>query len=141
MLISLVVLFLTGLLHIQVDGWRTGEHPDWGPGNHLGRNGVDHRHRHRHTKRSVPIEANEGRHSSQAYSLTLDPQSKFLLSWTPDYDHQQVHFRVEISQLAPQSWFALGFSERGEWPGSDLCVAWEDWKGTFLVQVIHYLNS
>lgn len=76
-----------------------------------------------------------------SYSLTLDPESNFQLYWTPEYEKRQVKFRVDIVQLNPQAWFALGFSDRGDWPGADLCVAWEDWKGGKIVQVAYrFLN-
>nr|CAG4646117.1 EOG090X0318 [Macrothrix elegans] len=75
--------------------------------------------------------------NSLAYILTLDPHSNYRLHWTPDYEQQQVHFRMEVLHSNPQSWFAFGFSDRGEWTGSDVCVAWEDWKGGLHVQDAH----
>lgn len=87
-----------------------------------------HDHRHHHMKkRSIT--------TSLAYSIHLDPDSNLKLSWTPDYEGQTVHFRLEVARSLPQSWYALGFSDRGEWAGADLCVAWEDWKGNLIVQV------
>ncbi len=102
----------------------------------------DHHHRHRHiNKRSASNSEFENSRQHQqrhplAYSLTLDPDSKFRLYWTPDFDRQEIHFRVDISDSSPQSWFALGFSDRGDFAGADLCVAWEDWKGAFITQVL-----
>lgn len=117
-MLILASLVLTGCVHLIVHGWNleTDTMPN------------QHHHRHGHNKRSVD--------ESLAYSLTLDPDSKFLLSWTPDYENQQVHFRVDMGNSTPQSWFALGFSDRGDWAGADVCVAWEDWKGSFIVQVV-----
>ncbi len=96
-------------------------------------------HRHGHNKRSVL--SDDGILASHqqrklAYWLSLDPDSNFHLSWTPDFQREQIQFRVDVRRSPPQSWFALGFSDRGDWAGSDLCVGWEDWKGTFIVQVL-----
>ena len=96
---------------------------------------------HRHVKRSAPSSAkakqNIKHKKEYAYSLVLDPESNFRLHWTPDYGNRQVKFRIDILQLAPQAWFALGFSDRGDWPAADLCVAWENWKGAKIVQVLY----
>jgi hypothetical protein len=75
-----------------------------------------------------------------AYSISLDPDSNFHLSWTPDFQREQILFRVDVRHSPPQSWFALGFSDRGDWTGSDLCVGWEDWKGSLIVQVFYFLK-
>ena len=141
-----LALFLTGFMYFSTDGWPLSEEK---LKNELTNSSSDDtpsvmpadQHRHHHEKRSVPDgvfqRQKEPQHRSLAYSLTLDQESKFRLSWTPDYERQQVHFRVDISHSPPQSWFALGFSDRGEWIGSDICVAWEDWKGALVIQVIH----
>ena len=82
---------------------------------HGNRTEKEDRHRHGHNKRSASDISDEG-------STT-----------------EEIQFRVEISQSMPQSWFALGFSDRGDWAGADLCVGWEDWKGSFIVQVNLFL--
>lgn len=95
-------------------------------------------HRHGHNKRSVVSDdemVSTDQQRKLAYSLPLDPDSNFRLSWTPDFQREQIQFRVDVGRSPPQSWFALGFSDRGDWAGSDLCVGWEDWKGTLIVQV------
>lgn len=70
-----------------------------------------------------------------AYSLVLDPDSNFRLDWSPDYTSNEVHFQLIGKHLSPQTWMAVGFSDRGLWNNADLCVAWEDWKGFLHVQV------
>ena len=70
-----------------------------------------------------------------AYSLTLDAESNFQLYWTPIFRDKYVEFRVDLRNISPQSWFAIGFSDDGQWRNANLCVAWEDWKGVFHVQV------
>ena len=108
---------------------------------HGNRTEKEDRHRHGHNKRSASDISDEGSTTDQhhqkklAYSLPLDPDSNYQLSWTPDFQKEEIQFRVDISQSMPQSWFALGFSDRGDWAGADLCVGWEDWKGSFIVQV------
>nr|CAG4647751.1 EOG090X0318 [Moina brachiata] len=93
---------------------------------------------HHQSKRSLPakLKANN-KHKEHPYSLILDPDSNYRLYWTPDYENRQIKFQVDISRLAAQSWFALGFSDRGDWPGADLCVAWENWKGARIIQDAH----
>jgi len=80
------------------------------------------------------------------YSITLDPMSNLRLDWTVDYDDDCVCVELHAKELPPQSWLAVGFSDRGDWSSADLCVAWEDWKGFLHVQVtiisrISLLNS
>ena len=70
------------------------------------------------------------------YSITLDPMSNLRLDWTVDYDQDCVCMQLLAKNLQPQSWLAVGFSDRGDWSSADLCVAWEDWKGFLHVQVL-----
>lgn len=88
-----------------------------------------HSHEHHVTKRS------SGHPEILEYSIHLDLESNMRLSWTPDYIKREVHFRLEVAHSPPQFWYAVGFSDRGDWAGADLCVAWEDWKGNLVVQV------
>lgn len=144
--LSLMILFFTtAFVHdsVQQSPDYLDEPLDWRNKSASHRDGQDDRlHRHGHAKRSVDDFSDDERH---IYALTLDPDSKFKLSWTPDFQRQQVKFHVDISHSAPQSWFALGFSDRGDWPGADLCIGWEDWKGSLVVQVrskgSNYLNQ
>nr|CAG4650823.1 EOG090X0318 [Simocephalus serrulatus] len=135
MLVIYMALCLTGLVNIPVGfGWPVSELVD---------EENQPRHRHGHIKRSIAntVTGFDQQRHSLAYSLTLDPDSNFRLSWTPDYERQQVHFRVDIINSPPQSWFAMGFSDRGDWSGADLCVAWEDWKGALIIQDAHVDES
>ena len=46
---------------------------------------------------------------------------------------------IEVSAaLSPAQWLAVGFSERGELPGADLCVLWVDWRRHVRLQVGSY---
>lgn len=72
---------------------------------------------------------------SGMWNVTLDPEANVLLSWKPIYEKDYLLIQVRIENLAPQSWFAVGFSEDGHWTESNVCVAWEDWKGYLHVQV------
>ena len=133
-MLFLLALFLAGFIHFPAGGWPMSERPKWKQIGKTSEPAIDHHHhRHRHIdKRSIT------KSDPLAYSLTLDPDSKFRMQWTPDFERQQIHFRVDISQSQPQSWFALGFSDRGDLAGADLCVAWEDWKGAFIIQVYNF---
>ena len=43
---------------------------------------------------------------------------------------------VEISAaLSPTQWLGVGFSERGELDGAELCVLWVDWRRHVRLQV------
>nr|CAG4644644.1 EOG090X0318 [Leptodora kindtii] len=74
---------------------------------------------------------------SGMWNVTLDPEANVLLSWKPIYEKDYLLIQVRIENLAPQSWFAVGFSEDGHWTESNVCVAWEDWKGYLHVQEAH----
>ncbi|XP_045032302.1 dopamine beta-hydroxylase [Daphnia magna] len=136
-LLVMILFFTTAFVHdsVQQSPDYLDEPLDWRNRSASHRDGQgDRLHRHGHAKRSVDDFSDDERH---IYALTLDPDSKFKLSWTPDFQRQQVKFHVDISHSAPQSWFALGFSDRGDWPGADLCIGWEDWKGSLVVQDAH----
>lgn len=76
-----------------------------------------------------------------SYSMTLDADGQMKLTWTPDYDKRQVIFKLETTAEVEDDkergrrWIAIGFSDRGEWNGADICVGWEDWTGATIVQV------
>ncbi|XP_047029740.1 uncharacterized protein LOC124637375 [Helicoverpa zea] len=60
----------------------------------------------------------------------LDPNGEFLLKWRVDYSFRKIQFQIVISETAPSfHWFALGFSDRGKFNNSDVCVFWTDYKG------------
>lgn len=77
----------------------------------------------------------------QSYSMTLDPQGQMKLTWTPDYDNRQVIFHLEATgdNWPPEEkqWIAIGFSDRGDWNGADVCVGWRDWTDATIVQVLY----
>lgn len=75
------------------------------------------------------------------YSITLDPMSNLRLDWTVDHHQEHINVQLLAEDLPPQSWLAVGFSDRGDWSSAHLCVAWEDWKGFFHVQVISIFRS
>ena len=82
---------------------------------------------------------------SQSYSMTLDPRGQMKLTWTPDYNNRQVIFHLEAAgdNWPPEEkqWIAVGFSDRGEWSGADICVGWRDWTDATLVQVFQSFIS
>ncbi|XP_043230467.1 dopamine beta-hydroxylase-like isoform X1 [Amphibalanus amphitrite] len=61
------------------------------------------------------------------HHITLEPQQNLQMRWTVDYRDEEVAIEVGAS-LSPTQWLGLGFSERGELAGADLCVLWVDWK-------------
>ncbi|KAF0308702.1 Dopamine beta-hydroxylase [Amphibalanus amphitrite] len=67
------------------------------------------------------------RRSPTTHHITLEPQQNLQMRWTVDYRDEEVAIEVGAS-LSPTQWLGLGFSERGELAGADLCVLWVDWK-------------
>ena len=39
------------------------------------------------------------------------------------------------ARLSPTQWLGVGFSDRGQLEGADLCVLWVDWRRHVRVQV------
>ncbi|KAM3965288.1 tyramine beta hydroxylase [Aphomia sociella] len=60
----------------------------------------------------------------------LDLHGDLLLKWRVDYSLQRIQFEIRLSVKAPLfSWFALGFSDRGNLENADVCLLWTDYKG------------
>ncbi|XP_026762021.2 tyramine beta-hydroxylase [Galleria mellonella] len=60
----------------------------------------------------------------------LDPHSELLLKWRVDYSIEKIQFEIKLLKKAPPfSWFALGFSDRGNFENADVCLLWTDYKG------------
>lgn len=66
--------------------------------------------------------------SSPVSSLQLDSFGQYQLFWQVDYQARVVTFELKL-QLHPSSWFAFGFSDRGNLSGADVCVLWVDRRG------------
>lgn len=60
------------------------------------------------------------------YQLNLDPDNKYRLFWTVDYDSQSVLFELRLIENRPLDWFAFGFSDYGSIANADLCLLWYD---------------
>lgn len=73
------------------------------------------------------------------YDVALDLNDTHHLYWRVDYPSEEVKFEVHSRARAPHPWIAVGFSDRGDLPGADLCVLWTDWHGRvhFQVSQIH----
>ncbi|KAK3854463.1 hypothetical protein Pcinc_039057, partial [Petrolisthes cinctipes] len=63
------------------------------------------------------------------YDSSLDLNDTHHLYWRLDYPGEEVSFEVHTKGHAKSPWLALGFSDRGELIGADLCVLWTDWHG------------
>ncbi|XKL67505.1 hypothetical protein PGB90_002996 [Kerria lacca] len=59
--------------------------------------------------------------------ISLDSSGNISLYWTLDYDEKYVKFEVH-SPLRVWEWFAIGFSDYGEFYPADYCVLWTGWK-------------
>ncbi|XP_071439423.1 MOXD1 homolog 1-like [Hetaerina americana] len=65
------------------------------------------------------------RRQAWTHSLTLDPEGKFHVQWSP-YE-KEIVFRLEVATLG---YFGLGFSEKGGMAGGDMVIGWvEDSTG------------
>lgn len=59
--------------------------------------------------------------------MSLDPSGNMSLYWTVDYDRQYARFEVHLP-LRTWDWFAIGFSDYGEYYPADYCILWTGWK-------------
>lgn len=59
---------------------------------------------------------------NQMHQVTLDPIEKVKLTWMVDWPEKTVFFQVKNGINERYSWFALGFSRRGEFPRTDFCI-------------------
>lgn len=59
---------------------------------------------------------------NQMHQVTLDPVEKTRLTWMVDWPEKNVFFQVKNGINEKFSWFAIGFSRRGEFPRTDFCI-------------------
>uniref|UniRef100_T1J167 DOMON domain-containing protein n=1 Tax=Strigamia maritima TaxID=126957 RepID=T1J167_STRMM len=62
------------------------------------------------------------------FHVPLDHGGKLELFWDVYYDTDTVVMEIH-SQMRPDDWLAVGFSDYGEIENADLCVFWVDRKG------------
>lgn len=53
---------------------------------------------------------------NQMHQVTLDPVEKVKFTWMVDWPERNVFFQVKNGINDRYSWFAVGFSRRGEFP-------------------------
>ncbi|CAH4028352.1 unnamed protein product [Pieris brassicae] len=59
----------------------------------------------------------------------LDPNGDLSIKWRVNYLNKKIQFEVRLSEKAPAvNWFALGFSDRGDFENADLCLVWTDYN-------------
>jgi hypothetical protein len=56
------------------------------------------------------------------HQVTLDAVEKVKLTWMVDWPENNVFFQVKNGINERYSWFAIGFSRRGEFPRTDFCI-------------------
>ena len=59
---------------------------------------------------------------NQMHQVTLDPEEKVKLTWMVDWPEENVFFQVKNGINERFTWFAIGFSRRGEFPRTDFCI-------------------
>ena len=47
---------------------------------------------------------------------------------------EEAEFEIS-ADLGPTQWLGVGFSERGQLEGADLCLLWVDWRRRVRIQV------
>ena len=74
------------------------------------------------------------------YDVALDRNDSHHLYWRVNYEEEQIRFEIHSKGLLGSPWMAVGFSDRGEFPGADLCVFWTDWRKRIHFQVRFIFN-
>lgn len=59
---------------------------------------------------------------NQMHQQTLDPVEKVKLTWMVDWPEENVFFQIKNGINEKYSWFAIGFSRRGDFPLTDFCI-------------------
>jgi hypothetical protein len=62
------------------------------------------------------------------HTVTLSEKLGIILHYQVEWEDEIVRFEVENATDAFNSWFALGFSRRGEFERSDFCFIQKDQK-------------
>jgi dopamine beta-monooxygenase len=62
----------------------------------------------------------------EIFHAPLNGDGSVSLNWILDYPKKTITFEVHIPSL--YGWFALGFSERGQYFPADYCLLWKDLK-------------
>lgn len=86
------------------------------------------------------------------HQQTLDPVEKVKLTWMVDWPEKNVFFQVKNGINDKYSWFAVGFSRRGDFPLTDFCIFQRDegeridtnivsYKSTFLLTSLYKLHA
>lgn len=63
---------------------------------------------------------------NQMHQVTLDPVEETRLTWMVDWPEKNVFFQVKNGVNDRYSWFAIGFSRRGDFPRTDFCFFQRD---------------
>ena len=66
--------------------------------------------------------------------------AKVKMSWVIDWYNKEVLFHVKNTFQNKYKWFALGFSKRGEFERSDLCI-FQNKNGIYEVVIDAYTNG
>ncbi|KAH8034344.1 hypothetical protein HPB51_023348 [Rhipicephalus microplus] len=66
--------------------------------------------------------------AARYFDLVLDPESRFRLYWTVDYEAESLTAELKLD-LPSDDWFTIGFSDRGDITLADVCVLWADPHG------------
>lgn len=59
---------------------------------------------------------------NQMHQVTLDAVEQVKLTWMVDWPERNVFFQVKNGISEKYSWFAVGFSRRGELARTDFCI-------------------
>jgi hypothetical protein len=71
------------------------------------------------------------------HQVTLDPEEQVKLTWMVDWPEENVFFQVKNGINERFTWFAIGFSRRGELPRTDFCIFQKE-KGKIDINIVSH---
>ncbi|XP_026479444.1 tyramine beta-hydroxylase-like, partial [Ctenocephalides felis] len=70
---------------------------------------------------------------AKAHEIALDSSGSLHLLWAVRQQHL-IYFEVTPPSEYPDSWIAVGFSDRGDLTNADYCFMWTDYNGKLRIQ-------
>jgi hypothetical protein len=75
------------------------------------------------------------------HQVTLDAVEKVKLTWMVDWPEKNVFFQVKNGINDKYSWFAVGFSRRGEFAQTDFCIFQKEEGDRIDTNIVSYKSS
>uniref|UniRef100_A0A8D8RMC2 Tyramine beta-hydroxylase n=1 Tax=Cacopsylla melanoneura TaxID=428564 RepID=A0A8D8RMC2_9HEMI len=72
---------------------------------------------------------------SEVFNIPLNSEASYKLYWTPNYELKSIKFEIHLTpSLNKGDWFALGFSNYGDFTYADYCFVLRDENGHYSIQ-------